>query len=169
MADRDKPLVRFTAHHDHRPCSPGDVVTATSACGVGGMCPLGRHPPLPGRRQVLVDYRVASVARTGMRWTLGVGGSAVVAVVVVGVGGCWVSIARAALSQPAPRSRTQGGSCGCSPRGAAATVQIGHHRQSVPAAAALLGSDDPSCNQGSMRSSSASVSIRASVRSSSIG
>jgi len=48
-------------------------------------------------------------------------------------------------------------------------VQIGHHRQSVPAAAALLGSDDPSCNQGSMRSSSASVSIRASVRSSSIG
>ncbi len=85
MADRDKPLITFTAHHDHRPCSPGNVVTATSACGVGGMCPLGRRPPLPGRRQVLVDYRVASVARTGMRCTLGAGGSAVVAVVVVGV------------------------------------------------------------------------------------
>ncbi len=42
---------------------------------------------------MLVDYRVASVARTGMRWMLGAGGSAVVAVVVVGVGGCWVSIA----------------------------------------------------------------------------
>ncbi len=40
---------------------------------------------------MLVDYRVASVARTGMRWMLGAGGS--VAVVVVGVGGCWVSIA----------------------------------------------------------------------------
>ena len=44
-------------------------------------------------RQVLVDYLVASVARPGMRWMLGAGGSAVVAVVVVGVGGCWVSIA----------------------------------------------------------------------------
>ncbi len=95
MADRDKPLVTFTAHHDHRPCCPGGVVIATSACGVGGMCPLGRSPPLPGHRQVLVDYRVASAARTGMRWMRGTGGSAVVAVAVVavGVGGCWVSIA----------------------------------------------------------------------------
>ncbi len=45
---------------------------------------------------MLVDYRVASVARTGMRWMLGAGGSAAVAVVAVGVwvhvGGCWVSI-----------------------------------------------------------------------------
>jgi len=97
---------------------------------------------------VLVDYRVASVARTGMRCTLGAGGSAVVAVVAVGVGGWWVSIRRAALSQPAPRSRTQGGSCGCSPRGAAATVQIGHHRQSVPAAAASAGLGQPGLQPG---------------------
>ena len=44
---------------------------------------------------MLVDYRVPSAVRTGMRWTRGAGGSAAVAVVALGVWGAsvvWVSI-----------------------------------------------------------------------------
>jgi len=45
-----------------------------------------------------------------------------------------------------------------------AYVEAQQHGQGV-----LAGSDNPSCNQSSMRSSNASVSIRASVRNSPIG
>ncbi len=161
--------ITFTAHHDHRPCSPGGVVIATSACGVGGMCPLGvgAHP-----------YRVAAGAGGLPRGVGGADGDALDARCGWlrgrgrGRGGGRGVLGEHYVSGPQPTRPSledPGGSCGCSPRGAAATVQIGHHRQSVPAASAPAGSDDPSRNQGSMRSSSASVSIRSWVTNSSTG
>ncbi len=105
-----------------------------------------------------------------MRWTRGAGGSAAVAVVALGVWGAsvvWVSICdgpepiRPLIDDPLGQLRVFTARC-CGRSTDRAPPAVGR-------CGGTAGSDSPAYNQGSTRSRSASVRIRSSVCSSSIG